>query len=198
MNDLYKSRSDEELVVLLLQQDHQAFSTLVHRHASRFYACAYRYCNDQDEAEDIVQNCFLKLWAKPALWKPGKNAKFTTWFYRIVANAAIDAIRVRRSHMGQDVLDVQEDQAARADRVLEEQDKMALLDAAIEVLPDRQKSALNLCFYEELSHKEVAEIMGVGVKAVESLLSRAKRSLGDQLYRMGVLERDEKGGQKYG
>lgn len=198
MDDLYKSQSDEELVVLLLKQDHQAFSALVHRHTSRFYACAYRYCNDQDEAEDIVQNCFLKLWSKPSLWKVGKNAKFTTWFYRIVANASIDAVRARRSHAGQEVLDVQEDQAVRADHVLEEQDKVALLDAAIETLPDRQKSALNLCFYEELSHKEVAEIMGVGVKAVESLLSRAKSALRDQLHRMGALEREKKGEQKYG
>lgn len=194
----YAQQSDESLMVLLSQQDHQAFTALVHRHTQRFYACAYRYCADQDEAEDVVQDCFLKIWAKPSLWKEGKGAKFTTWFYRIVSNAAIDKVRARKNHKGDDILDVMADSAALADTVLSEKECAAQLEAAIQSLPERQKSALNLCIYEELTNKEAAQVMGIGVKALESLLMRAKSALRDRFIRQGISPANKEGEAKYG
>jgi RNA polymerase sigma-70 factor (ECF subfamily) len=68
------------------------------------------------------------------------------------------------------------------------------LENAIQALPERQKAALNLCFYEGLSNKDAADILGVGIKALESLLMRAKKSLKDELMRGGIMNREKKYG----
>lgn len=175
-----KTDTDETLMALVRDhQSHQAYAELVGRHSQRFYAVAYRQCGSQDEAEDSVQDAFIKLWSKPAIWKDGGNAKFTTWFYRIVVNATIDRMRKRKNHDGDDKIAHLADHTPRADDQLHEDQQAVALERAIQNLPERQKTALNLCVYEELSNKEAAAIMDVSVKGLESLLMRAKKTLKD-------------------
>lgn len=175
--------------------DHQAFATLVRRHSGMFYACAYRVSGVQEEAEDAVQDAFLKLWKKPDLWQEGRGAKFTTWFYRVVVNTATD--RLRRSirySPGDAPLEYMSDDAPAQDEMMQEEERQRALEGAIQALPERQKLALNLCFYEGLSNKEAADVLGVGLKALESLLMRAKSGLKQALTDQGIL----KGEKKYG
>ncbi len=190
---------DEGLMALVNTGDHQAFSALVRRHSERFYHVAYRMCGQQDEAEDIVQEAFLKLWHKPGSWNAERGAKFTTWFYRVVTNQALDFVRKKKPLAGGEAIErfVDESQSqVKKMQVAQEQD---VLEEAIQNLPERQKTALNLCFYEELSNKEAADIMGVGVKALESLLMRAKAGLRDELTRRNFIGLNEEGGNvEYG
>jgi RNA polymerase sigma-70 factor, ECF subfamily len=179
--------SDESLMERIVGGDHQAFAFLVRRHTQKFYAAAYRICGESYEAEDIVQDAFLKLWNKPDVWDKTRGAKFTTWFYRVVMNLAIDRKRKRKPNAGPDVLDMMADKSPRADEVMQTTQEQKQLERAIQTLPDRQKAALNLCFYEGLSNKEAAEVLGIGLKAVESLLMRAKAGLRDELTRQGVV-----------
>lgn len=183
--------SDESLMVRVQRGDHQAFAILVRRNTQKFFACAYRVCGDVYEAEDIVQDAFLKLWNRPEVWSEGKGAKFTTWFYRVVTNLAIDRKRKKRPTANNDVLDFVPDTTPRADQMMIETQEQKMLEQAIQHLPDRQKAALSLCFYEGLSNKEAAEIMGVGVKALESLLMRAKTALKEELTKQGLLSNPE-------
>lgn len=180
--------SDEGLMALVVTGDHQAFSYLVRRHTKRFFAAAYRIVGDPTESEDIVQEAFLKLWDKPALWNPDKGAKFTTWFYRVVTNKALDAIRRRKPQSGPNVLETLPDGQDHAEDVAIQTQEGQVIESAIQSLPERQKLALNLCFYEGLSNKEAADVLDVGVKALESLLMRAKASLRTELVRKGLLE----------
>ena len=194
-----KTLSDEELMVRVQSADHEAFSILVSRHTRMFYAAAYRMYPHQDEAEDIVQEAFLKLWHRPEIWKADKGAKFTTWFYRVVTNLAIDYARKKKNTKGSEVLDRITDDSASQQDTMEVDQQQQMLEQAIQKLPERQRIALNLCFYEELSNKEAAEIMEVGVKALESLLMRAKAGLKDILTRQGSLsEYQKEEGQYYG
>ncbi len=188
--------SDEDLMRRIQNGDHQAFAALVRRHSQMFYACAYRVSGNQEEAEDAVQDAFLKLWSKPELWKEGRGAKFTTWFYRVVVNSATDRLRTqrRRRSAGDAPLDyVPEDGPAQDEKIQAGQEHSAL-EGAIQALPERQKLALNLCFYEGLSNKEAADTLGVGLKALESLLMRAKSGLKQTLAEQGILEKDKKYG----
>lgn len=187
--------SDEDLMERIKAANHQAFATLVRRHSHMFYACAYRVSGIQEEAEDAVQDAFLKLWKKPELWRADRGAKFTTWFYRVVVNTATDRLRrsVRYSP-GAEPLKYMSDGAASQDEVMEQEDRRSALEDAIQALPERQKLALNLCFYEGLSNKEAAEVLGVGLKALESLLMRAKAGLKQTLKDQGLLT----GEKKYG
>lgn len=175
--------TDEALMIRVNTGDHEAFSYLVHRHTQRFYACAYRICHNAEMSEDVVQDAFLKLWQRPETWDAGKGVKFTTWFYRVVNNQAIDAMRKVKFGPGDEAFQFLADDNADQHQDLEKFEEGARVEKAISQLPDRQKLALNLCFYEELSNKEAADIMQVGVKALESLLMRAKANLRDALIR---------------
>jgi RNA polymerase sigma-70 factor (ECF subfamily) len=90
-----KEFTDEELMGLIKNGDRDAFSELVMRHTKKYYSLAYRMLSSREEAEDIVQESFLILWTNPASWDSRRQTKFTTWFYRVVANACID---MRRKH----------------------------------------------------------------------------------------------------
>lgn len=175
-------------MVLVLQGEHQAFAHLVRRHTKRFFGAAYRVVANVSEAEDIVQEAFLKLWDKPERWDASKGAKFTTWFYKVVTNTALDAVRKRKPQAGADVLDYMADGGDMIDEALVASEEAQAVEAAMQSLPERQKMALNLCFYEGLSNKEAAEVLDVGVKALESLLMRAKAALRDDLTRKGLME----------
>ncbi len=181
--------SDEDLMARVQKADHGAFSVLVNRYTKMFFSAAYRMYPDVNEAEDIVQESFLKLWSRPQIWDASKGAKFTTWFYRVVTNLAIDHVRKKKNTKGSDSLERIMDKTPRQDEVLEEQEKKMVLEEAIGNLPERQRIALNLCFYEGLSNKDAAQAMDVNVKALESLLMRAKKGLKDILSRSGVLNK---------
>jgi len=186
--------SDESLMERIQKHDHRAFSCLVERRSDMFYAAAYRMVMNRQEAEDIVQEAFLKLWDKPKSWKSGNGAKFTTWFYRIVMNISLDKLRRQKNGNGdvdQDLIDQMASGDMAQDRELEINEEQKALDRALKTLPENQLMALNLCFYEEMSNKEAADIMGIGVKALESLLMRAKSGIKNYLHREGILDRGE-------
>ncbi|MGH1376166.1 MAG: RNA polymerase sigma factor [Alphaproteobacteria bacterium] len=189
--------TDEDLMMRVQNGDHEAFSAIVSRHTKLFYTAAYRMCSHQDMAEDIVQDAFLKLWQRPEIWDGTRGAKFTTWFYRVVTNQAIDQMRKIKPMAGSEVLDYL-GSAEQQQEQLEQQQQDVVLERAIQTLSERQKVALNLCFYEGLSNKDAADILGVGVKALESLLMRAKAAIRRDLTGQGLLKHNEKEVVSYG
>jgi RNA polymerase sigma-70 factor, ECF subfamily len=173
---------DEVLVQQLKLGHEEALSVLVTRHQRRFYSLAYRYLSRKQDAEDIVQDAFLRLWKHPEVWQDDRSTRFTTWFYRIIVNLCLDELRRKKPMQipeGWDTADTSESQDTVL--VLETRRQQALLEKAIAQLPERQRTALNLCFYEDISNQEAADIMGVPIKTLQSLLMRAKQNLKENL-----------------
>lgn len=190
MADTLEKLSDEGLMERIQQRDHRAFSLLVERRTDMFYGAAYRMVMNVQEAEDIVQEAFLKLWDKPKNWKSGKGAKFTTWFYRVVMNISLDKLRKYKkteSHLIEEI----ESQNISQEKEMQMDQEQKALNQALKELPENQLMALNLCFYDELANKEAATVMGISVKALESLLMRAKAGVKNHLYREGILDKGE-------
>ena len=183
----YTEMTDEHLMACVQIGDHGAFAVLVQRHSKMFFAAAYRMCANTNESEDIVQEAFLKLWRNPKSWDAKHGVKFTTWFYRVVTNQALDFLRKKKPQTGADIIEFIRDDRSSQQAVMEEQEEQSALEQAIQSLPERQKAALNLCYYEGLSNKEAADVLGVGVKALESLLMRAKATIRDVLTDKGFL-----------
>lgn len=181
--------TDEGLMALVQKGSHQAFAILVRRHSDRFYGLAWRLLGNDAEADDVVQEAFIKLWAQPDMFKPGAGVKFTTWFYRVVSNKALDKLRARKRWVEPEILESMADKKKISDQEYEDKEMQQLMAQAIDELPARQKWALTLCFYEGLSVAEAAQIMGAGEKAVESLLMRAKEGLRQGLMKRGVIIR---------
>lgn len=179
---------DQTLLHRIRERQHDAFSELVCRHVKRFYSIAYRILNNKDEAEDIVQEAFLKLWDKPELWDRTRHVKFTTWFYKIVTNLCLDHNKKKRPVSLPEVLHIIDGKPNEIE-LLEQRQKQAMLENFIRELPERQQLALNLCFYEGLSNKEAAEIIDIKVKALQSLIMRAKITLKEKINRYWPRER---------
>ena len=176
MDTKFLHLDDESLIYQIQEGSHEAFATLVDRHSNRFYRMAYRLVSSKDDAEDIVQEAFLKLWDSPNLWNPGKGAKFTTWFYRVVINLCYDHRKKKKLiNLPEDMEFLDENPGP--DVLYDVHQTQALLERFIHELPERQQLAVNLCFYEGLSNNEAAQIIGVKVKALQSLVMRAKTTL---------------------
>ncbi|MCH2546391.1 MAG: sigma-70 family RNA polymerase sigma factor [Alphaproteobacteria bacterium] len=181
MNKAFDSLNDEELMLLIGEGNANAFSTLVKRHTSRFYAAAFRVVLAKEDAEDVVQEAFTKLWNGKASWQEDRGARFTTWFYRIVTNQAMDHVGKRNRQRGTMLNENLPSSDPNAEDIANKREQGSAINAALAELPERQRTAVMLFYNEELSQKEAAEVMGVTPKAVESLIGRAKEALRERM-----------------
>ncbi len=176
--------SDEALVERVCSGDRLAFACLVERHGLRFRAIAVRTCGDQMMAEEMVQEAFVKLWTRPDKFDPGRfdarKAKFTTWFHRVVVNRCLDELRRKRPEALPEGFDAVDNRPG-ADTVMSRDRGLKQLFAALEHLPDRQRSALTLSYLDGYSNIDAAEIMELNIKAFESLLVRARAKMREEL-----------------
>lgn len=172
--------TDEALVARAGRGDRLAASALVLRHSDRVMAAAWRLLGERSAAEDATQETFLRLWISAARWTP-QGAKFETWLIRVATNVCLDRLRRRGREKPWDTAPEIADRAPGADqRLMAEDRRQAVLDA-LALLPARQRAAIELCHYQELSQAEAADALAISVAALESLLARARRALRDAL-----------------
>lgn len=167
--------SDDALLVLYAEGDSTAARMLSARLLPRVYAHAARLLGDLAEAEDVAQEAMLRLWRMAPDWRPGE-AKVTTWLYRVTANLCTDRLRKRRS-VGLDEIAEPADPQPSVAAHLQDRARHDALQAALDELPERQRQAVVLRHIEGLSNPEIAQIMEIGPRAVESLTARGKRAL---------------------
>lgn len=170
--------SDDTLLALYAAGDRMAARVLTLRLTPRILGFAARLLGDRAEAEDVAQEAMLRLWRVAPDWRAGE-AQVGTWLYRVVSNLVTDRQRARNRRRADSLDEAAEpvDGAPGAFAGLLERDRMAALDAALALLPDRQRQAVVLRHLEGLSNPEIASIMQIGVEAVESLTARGKRAL---------------------
>lgn len=185
-NSELNNMEDNELLKEIKLGNQDAFAVLVKRHTSKFYAVAFRMLGKRSDAEDIVQELFLKLWTKPEIWQEGRGAKFSTWFYRIITNRCIDHQRKKKPDQLLENYDIEDKSSIEED--LDKLARQKMLEQLLLELPERQRIAVNLCFYQGISNKEAAEIMEINLKALESLLMRAKKTLKAKVAEMNLEE----------
>ncbi|WP_132246983.1 RNA polymerase sigma factor [Primorskyibacter sedentarius] len=170
---------DDALLVLYANGDVAAARALTARLTPKVLGHAYRLLGDRAEAEDVAQEAMLRLWRVAADWRQGE-AKVSTWLYRVVANLCTDRLRKRRS-VDIDSIPEPEDPAIGAEQGLQEVARAEALQGALQTLPERQRQAVVLRHIEGLGNPEIAEIMDISPRAVESLTARGKRALAEAL-----------------
>lgn len=166
---------DQALLARVGEGDPAAVRALVARKLPRLLALAGRMLGDQAEAEDVAQETFVRAWKQARDWRPGA-ARFDTWLHRVALNLCYDRLRRRREIATEDPPE-QRYEGPAPDRGLQAAEVGDRVAAAMRALPDRQREAIALCHYQELSNIEAAALMGVSVEALESLLSRGRRAL---------------------
>lgn len=173
---------DAELIERVARRDSAAVRTLMERKLPRLLALATRMLGDHMEAEDVTQEAFIRIWKQAPHWRTGE-ARFDTWLHRVAMNLCYDRLRANREKPtdDEDGLPDLVDPAIAPDERLERRSRDEQIRTALAALPARQREALVLNYYQELSNIEAAGVMGITVDALESLLSRARRNLRAQL-----------------
>ncbi|MDC7785265.1 sigma-70 family RNA polymerase sigma factor [Rhodoplanes sp. TEM] len=167
--------SDDDLIRRIAADDEAAFRMLVGRHVDQAYALALRILRNAADAEDVVQDTFLKIWTSRHRFEPGR-AKFSTFLCRVVINRCIDFHRRQRT----EPLDgIAEPADPRPDVIttLQRAEVNEMLEEAVAALPERQRVAILLSYHEGLGNEEIATVMETTVFAIESLLKRARERL---------------------
>ncbi len=163
------------------QGDAGAYRMLSERHLQPILRYATRLLHDATEAEDVTQETFLKLWTGAATWKP--DAKITTWLHRIAHNLCVDRLRQRRGGAEETEL---VDETQRPSDLMARKQTAQGVEQALSALPERQRAAIVLVHYQGMGNPEAAEVLGIGVEAVESLLSRGRRTLRERLSQLNA------------
>ena len=177
--------AEHALMTCVAAGDAQSFERLVTRHTPMVHAIAWRMLGDAVEAEDVVQETFVKLWVNARDWTEAGGG-LGAWLRRISTNACLDRLR-RPRFVSDEGLPDRPDEAPPADLAIDAERRRAAVAASIQALPDRQRAAIILTYYEGASNAEAASILGVGVKGVESLLVRARQALTQSLAAKGLL-----------
>jgi len=177
---------DVELLQAIAGGDRLAFDRLSRRHLDRAYGVALRMTGSRADAQDVVQDVFLRLWQRPDAWRPGQ-AQFSTWLYRVVVNRCLDLKR-RPKATDLDSVEEPQDPDANAEDSLLQAERNRALDGAVNQLPERQRAAIVLTYTAGLRNAEAASAMDISVKAFEALLVRAKRELRDYLTGQGWMQ----------
>ena len=192
-----KAFDEAQLVALVTQGDSRAFAELVQRHLPAIETHARRILTDEAAAQDIAQETLLVLWQRSNEFKPEK-ARLTTWLHRVAHNRCIDLLRRQKRETpmpssdlferqdnsehgygvndGRDPTDIASPLAVSASEA-----NMLAMETALRKLPESQRTALVLTYYQNLSNREVASVMSSSTRAVESLLCRARGNLKKQL-----------------
>jgi RNA polymerase sigma-70 factor, ECF subfamily len=168
---------DYALIRRVARRDQTALAELIRRHQHRLYQVAYRLLRDPQEAEDALQEVFLKVYEHAPRFEP--RATVSAWLHRITANHCLNLLRRRRPQESLDDEDAPlvPDAGATPLEALEEQDLSRRLEQLLDALPENQRRALVLKRFAGLSYQEIGEEMGLSPQAVDGLLKRARQFL---------------------
>jgi RNA polymerase sigma-70 factor (ECF subfamily) len=172
--------------------DTAAFRELFERYKNRILNVSYRFVRNASVAEDIAQEVLIKIYEKKVAFRT--NTKFSTWVYRVAANASLDHVRKKKffgfsldqpidgddeSHSTAEVISDKDANSPSDD--LEKKELKRMVEKALDSLPDNLRLPILLSQFEEKSYQEIAEILGISVKAVERRIYHAKEVLRGKL-----------------
>lgn len=168
--------SDKELVDLCLQGNNKAFDVLVDRYQMPMYRVALSIVKNPEEAKDVTQNGFIKSWEKLRSFNP--DHKFYSWLYRIITNEALNRVRGRDNL--ESISSQRSNEGTPFQQMIKKEENRQLYQA-IEDLPAEFRSVIYLRHFEELSYKEIAEILDIRESLVKSRLYGARLKLRESL-----------------
>ena len=178
---------DHVLMVRIGEGDHEAFRELVEHHQHAVVGTVAKMLGNTSEAEDIAQQVFLRIWKNASRYRP--DARFTTYLFTVTRNLVFNETR-RRGRKREVSMEEREETSHqqlaaaaeyRPDSELLQEELRQAVDAAIASLPESQRMAVVLRRYEAMPYEEIAEVLGLSVSAVKSLLFRARSTLREAL-----------------
>ena len=182
--------TDTELIERILLNDQRAFRMLVEKYQQIVFKTCIGFLHSREEAEDLTQEVFIEVYQSISRFR--QEAKISTWLYRMAVNKCLNYIKKNKKNKflinlenifmpGNEDLKNEVRNKAFDDDKMDIDERAKILQSAIDSLPPNQKIAFTLNKYDELSYKEISEIMDVSLSSVESLIHRAKLNLQKKL-----------------
>lgn len=172
-----------ELIQEAVRGSQQAFRVIVEANQGFVYAVAFRFVNDSQEAEDITQEVFVRLWKNLHTYK--HEVKLTTWLYKIVTNRCLDFLKSRHGRQRKNSVDVDQHQGIAAhstpEKEFQQQELSKIVHAAADELTPKQKAVFILRDLEGLSQEEVSEALNMTTGNVKSNLFYARQKMTEKL-----------------
>jgi len=181
-----ESQDDGALMRRVATGDAQALGVVAERYTPMLFAVGWRMLTDAAEAEDVVQETITRAWVNAASWTP-VGGGLGAWLRRIATNLCLDRKR-RRAFVSDEAVPERADESPAADALIDAERRRQAVATAMQALPERQRAVIVLTYYEGVSNAEAAATLGLGVKALESLLVRARQGLSRNLMAQGVLQ----------
>ena len=185
---------EKELISQLVQKDETAFKWLVEAYKSKVYFTVLNILQDEAEADDSAQDVFIQVYESISSFK--QQSSLSTWIYRIAVRKALDKLRKRKTRQQLNKYLpwwMPEENITKSENfyhpgiLVENKQKAAIFFKAINALPEKQKIAITLIKVQGMSYEQASEIMDQSVKAIESLISRAKQNLERQLHKQHLI-----------
>ncbi|MDI3481528.1 MAG: hypothetical protein PWQ97_1183 [Tepidanaerobacteraceae bacterium] len=175
-----KIPDDEKIIKQVLLGDATAFEILVERYKSKIFTLAYRMLSSMEEAEDVSQEAFVKIYRSLKIYDAGRT-KFSTWIYRITYNLCVDHLRKRRetAPLAEDGIVAP---SASPEELAVAKDGARILHEAICELPEEYRVPLVLFHFHGLSYREICKVLNLPMSIVKNRLFRARRLLKEKLY----------------
>jgi len=174
--------SDEALFRQVQAGGREAFAVLVERYQHHAFGVALRILGKRQDAEDVVQQAFLRLYEARSLYNP--KWRLSTWFYRILTNTCVDELRRRRTLIPLEAWDGRS--AERPDQSLERSERAQMLQSALATVPPEARTILTLYYGDGRSYQEIGAIRGVSVNTVKTHLRRGRLALRKALRARGT------------
>lgn len=182
---------DEELLTGLLNRDDSAFRSVFDSYNRIVLNTCYRFVNNKETAEDLVQEVFIEVYRSIKYFRG--EAKLSTWIYRIAVSKSLDYLKAQKrskrfafmkSLSYEDEMEefIHSEKEASPDVNIENEDRIRVLNTALNSISENQRIAFTLSYYDAMSYKEIAAVLGTTVPAVESLIHRARKNLEKKLY----------------
>ena len=182
-----KELTDNQLVEIVINSDQERYGEIIERYQGKLFAYLYRLIGSYDEAQDLLQNVFVKVYRN--LQSFDTNRKFSSWIYRIAHNEAVNYIKrksLKRFIPWEDIAATKDklemvSLEERADKAWLKKEVRQEVNSAIDRLPFKYKQVLLLKYFSDNSYEEISEILGKPVNTVGTLISRAKKKLSEEL-----------------
>ncbi len=182
---------ESELINRLRNKDEEAFRIIFNDNQKKVTNACYRLVNDIDIAEDLTQEVFIKVFSSFEQFRG--DSQLSTWIYRIAITKSLDHLRAQKrkkrlailkyfSGNEEKQIEIEAPEDQRPDALMDNSERMKVLNDVLNTLPENQRIAFSLSKYDEMSSKEIAEVLATTVSAVESLIYRAKNNLEKKLY----------------
>jgi RNA polymerase sigma factor (sigma-70 family) len=183
-----RNLTDLEIIASVKRGNESDYAIIIDRYKNKAFSLIKRILKNEMEAEEVLQDCFLKAYNSLNSFR--EQARFSTWFYRIVYNTALSKVSAKKRKIEQEMSSLEEHFDLESDydfRAAEKADLSAFVNAMLDKLPPTYASVLNLFYLNDMSCEEISEALNTSVSNVKVILHRSRNALRDMFIKKDLM-----------